>query len=60
MLWKDDSHLRLIASFADLFVDTASIAVDRTVLCPHDHLDRTFCFDVASKPRDFRDDDDDL
>lgn len=60
MRWKNDSHLRLIASFADLFIDTASTTVNRTVLCCHDRLDRTFCFDLASKPRNFWDDDDDL
>jgi hypothetical protein len=59
-LGRIDNHLRLIASFANLFVDTASTTVNGTVLRRHDRLDSTFRLDVASKPRNFWDDNDDL
>lgn len=59
-LGRTENHIRLIASFANLFVDTASTTVHRTILRRHDRLDRTFCLDVASKPRNFWDDNNNL
>jgi hypothetical protein len=51
---------RLVASSADLFVDTAASAVDSPVLTSHDGLDASLGLDVSRESGNLGDRDEDL
>ena len=53
-------YSRLITLGPNLFIDTASASIDGAVLGSHDSLKSTLGLDVACKPRQLGDSDDNL